>query len=120
MTSMQLWLAIVGTGFTIAGGMSAGGLFILRLVISEKIATPIASLTESIASLHHANTELSSKFGTYRDTKEAERTENREIIADLSGMIKRHDERLGNHDTRIALLEQPDRVAAIRGKRRTT
>jgi len=99
--------AVVGTAVTVAAIGGAGGLWVLRAIISTEVTPRLSELSTNAAL-------LAQSFGSYREAKDTERVETRAILADLNKIVQ-------DHETRIRDLEPALRpTVAMRPKRKRT
>lgn len=104
---MNVTVQIVGTAVSVGVAMGAAGLFVLRAVIAKDVkplGDAMLVLTTEVRTLTHAIAEE-------RASRKEEREETRAILRDLEKIV-------GDHEARLAVLEQPPRSpVAMRSRR---
>jgi hypothetical protein len=95
---------IVGTAVTVGAAIAGFALWAFKAVIAKEVTPTLIQLgTEANA--------LTREFAAFREAKDEERREFRQILGDLDKIVR-------DHELRITVLEQPTPPAAVARKRR--
>ena len=106
---MTVTAQIIGTAVAVAVAMGAVGLFVLRAVI----AADIKPLGDAMLTLTGEVRALTSSIAEERTSRKEERDETRAILRDLEKIV-------GDHESRLAVLEQPPPPARAAKMRRAS
>lgn len=84
---------IIGTSVTVGGAIAGLATWAFKAVIAKEVAPTLIQLTTEASA-------LTREFAAFREVKDEERRETRQILSDLDKIVR-------DHETRITVLEQP-------------
>ena len=101
---MNITVQILGTAVSVGAVIVAGALWAFRAVVAKDVSPIIIELRSEAKA-------LTREFQAFREVKEEERRETRQILKDLDAIVR-------DHELRLTVIEQPTPPATSARKRR--